>query len=224
MDTSRFAPAPGTPRDGGVLYVGRILPHKGIDGVIRGLPEGVSLRIVGPPHHPGYLADLKRLAEGKPVTFHHDLNDGALIEEYRRALCVVLPSVYDDMYGHHSDVPELLGQTLLEGMACGAPGLCTDVASMPEIVTHGQTGFVVPPGNTDAMRDAIGALAADRALVNRLGAVRQTRTGSTGCVKFPPNGNRASPKKCAQSLDEKHAFGGKTNTARNRHGIVVKPD
>lgn len=169
VDTSRFAPAPGSPRDGGVLYVGRILPHKGIDGVIRGLPDGVSLRIVGPPHHPGYLADLKTLAQGKPVTFHHDLNDAALIEEYRRALCVVLPSVYDDMYGQHSDVPELLGQTLLEGMACGAPGLCTNVASMPEIVTHGQTGFVVPPGNTDAMRDAIGALATDPALVNRLG-------------------------------------------------------
>jgi len=35
------------------------------------------------------------------------------------ALCVVLPSVYRDRSGHETKVPELLGQTLLEGMACG---------------------------------------------------------------------------------------------------------
>ena len=66
-------------------------------------------------------------------------------QAYRRSLCVVLPSVYDDMYGGRSLVPELLGQTLLEGMACGIPAVCTDVASMPEVVVDGATGFVVPP-------------------------------------------------------------------------------
>ena len=37
-------------------------------------------------------------------------------------------------------MPELLGQTLLEGMACGTPGLCTSVASLPEVVEDGVTG------------------------------------------------------------------------------------
>ena len=45
--------------------------------------------------------------------------DDALVHEYRRALCVVLPSVYRTPAGE-TRVPELLGQTLLEGMACGA--------------------------------------------------------------------------------------------------------
>ena len=44
-------------------------------------------------------------------------------------------------------MPELLGQTLIEGMACGTPAICTDVASMPEVVEDGVTGFVVPPND-----------------------------------------------------------------------------
>ena len=65
-----------------------------------------------------------------------------MIEAYRRASCVVLPSVYQTMYGDKTNVPELLGQTLLEGMACGTPAICTDVASMPEVVQDQVTGFV----------------------------------------------------------------------------------
>ena len=75
-----------------------------------------------------------------------------LARAYRRCfLCLVLPSVYKTMYGDESKVPELLGQTLLEAMACATPVICTDVASMPEIVEDGVTGFVVPPNNPAAL-------------------------------------------------------------------------
>jgi glycosyltransferase involved in cell wall biosynthesis len=59
------------------------------------------------------------------------------------------------MYGVHTCVPELLGQTLLEGMACGAPGLCTAVASLPEVVENGVTGFVVPPNDSAALSERL---------------------------------------------------------------------
>lgn len=52
-------------------------------------------------------------------------------------------------------MPELLGQTLLEGMACGVPAVCTDVASMPEVVVNGVTGFVVPPNDPEALRERL---------------------------------------------------------------------
>jgi glycosyltransferase involved in cell wall biosynthesis len=68
---------------------------------------------------------------------------------------VVLPSVYQTMYGDKTSVPELLGQTLLEGMACGTPAICTDVASMPEVVEDRVTGFVVPPNNPEALREKL---------------------------------------------------------------------
>jgi glycosyltransferase involved in cell wall biosynthesis len=95
------------------------------------------------------------LAEGKQVQFRTDCGDAELIAAYRRALCVVLPSVYRDMYGRETRVPELLGQTLLEGMACGAPAICTDVASLPEVVMDGVTGFVTPPNDPAALRQKL---------------------------------------------------------------------
>jgi len=67
----------------------------------------------------------------------------------------VLPSVYTDLYGGQTRVPELLGQTLLEGMACGLPAICTSVASMPEIVVDEVTGFIVPPNNSEALSEKI---------------------------------------------------------------------
>ena len=85
------------------------------------------------------------------MTFLHDCDDESLVGEYRRALCLVLPSVYRSADGTETNVPELLGQTLLEGMACGTPVICTRVASMPEIVEDGVTGFVVPPHDPVAL-------------------------------------------------------------------------
>ncbi|MGH7463024.1 MAG: glycosyltransferase, partial [Longimicrobiales bacterium] len=96
--------------------------------------------------------DLRQLAAGKPVRFRHDCNDVDLVRAYQRATCVVLPSVYRSRYGHETQVPELLGQTLLEAMACGTAVIGTSVASLPEVVIDGETGFLVPPNNPAALR------------------------------------------------------------------------
>lgn len=155
VETSKFSPDSSTPRDGTVLFVGRLLPHKGIDDLIKALPADMHLEIIGRPYNPQYQQDLLKLAEGKKVLFRYGCDDKALVDAYRRALCIVLPSVYRTMYGEQSIVPELLGQTLLEGMACGAPAICTSVASMPEIVVDGVTGFIVPPGNPDSLGEKL---------------------------------------------------------------------
>lgn len=147
VDIDKFSPADLEKNGSSVVFVGRLLPHKGVDVLIRALPANMSLEIIGPASDPKYAQDLRALATGKQVTFHHDFDDTAIIGAYRRALCVVLPSVYRSMYGHETSVPELLGQTLLEGMACGAPGVCTDVGSLPEIVENGISGFIVPPND-----------------------------------------------------------------------------
>jgi glycosyltransferase involved in cell wall biosynthesis len=81
-----------------------------------------------------------------------DCDDKELVRAYRRAACVVLPSVYRDCYGNETKVPELLGQTPLEAMACGAPAIVTNVASLPEVVVDGETGFIVPPNDPVALR------------------------------------------------------------------------
>ncbi len=161
VDAQKFSPDPAVPRSGRILFVGRVLPHKGVDVIIQALPVGMALDIVGHVRDERYLQDLQRLATGKSVAFHHDLGDAALVRMYRSALCVVLPSVYDDMYGGHTDVPELLGQTLLEGMACGTPAVGTQVASIPEIIEDGVTGFLVPPNDPALLGRALTCLASN---------------------------------------------------------------
>lgn len=170
VDTAKFAPSGVYNPSGDVVFVGRILPHKGIDALVRALPPNIPARIIGPGQNDRYLRDLHELARGKNISFQHDLDDAALVRAYQGARCVVLPSVYDDIYGNHTDVPELLGQTLLEGMACGAPGICTSVASLPEIVRDGQTGFVVPPGDDEAFRHALESFTSDVAGAARMSA------------------------------------------------------
>lgn len=151
VDTAKFSPRESVERNGTALFVGRILPHKGVDDLVRALPEGMTLEIIGQAYDEEYARELRRLAEGKRVRVRHDCDDEALVDAYRRATCVVLPSVYRTMYGRETRVPELLGQTLLEGMACGAPAVCTRVASMPEVVEDGVTGFVVSPNDPAAL-------------------------------------------------------------------------
>ena len=119
------------------------------------------------------------LAAGKAVTFRHSCNDQELVAAYQNALCVVLPSVYKDMYGAETRVPELLGQTLLEGMACGIPAICTDVASMPEIVQDGVNGFVVPPNNPAAIADKLRWLRAHPVQRRAMGAAARKRVLET---------------------------------------------
>jgi len=177
VDTEKFTPDASTPRNGGVLYVGRLLPHKGVSDLIAALPEGTSLDIVGPApsqvegpsNDTRYVEQLKEQARGKQVRFRHDCDDRQLIDAYRRAICVVLPSVYRAPDGTETKVPELLGQTLLEAMACAAPVICTKVASLPEIVEHDKTGFVVEPGDRDALRERLHWIATHQIYASALG-------------------------------------------------------
>lgn len=151
--------ASGKPRR--VLYVGRIMRHKGIDVLMRGLPEGIGLDVMGHAYDDEYFALLRGLAEGRDVRFVHDATDEQLLSAYRGALVTVLPSVYHDALGGHWAMPELLGNVLLESMACGTPTICSDVGGMPEIVEDGLTGFVVPPNDPAALARRIAELAHD---------------------------------------------------------------
>ena len=155
VDTKKFMPDDSVEKDGSVLFVGRLLPHKGVDDLIKAVPADVPLEIIGRPYDDRYCDDLHKLAEGKQVTFRYGCDDEALVNAYRRASCIVLPSVYRNMYGQETSVPELLGQTLLEGMACGTPAICTQVASMPEVVQEQVTGFVTPPNDPESLREKI---------------------------------------------------------------------
>jgi glycosyltransferase involved in cell wall biosynthesis len=177
VHTGRFFPPREPPARDFVLYAGRLLPHKGIDYLIEGLPPGVPLVIAGRPmpHARAYHESLRTMARGKPVRFNENCSDDELRRLYQNARCVVLPSVYQSRDGARHTVPELLGLTLLEGMACGTPAIGTDVASLPEVVEDGVSGFVVRPNDPADLGRAISALWADRATTERMGAAALRR-------------------------------------------------
>jgi glycosyltransferase involved in cell wall biosynthesis len=70
---------------------------------------------------------------------HDDLPDGLNASD-----AVVLPSVH-----------EQFGQVLVEGMACGLPAVAVDAHGPATIVDNGETGWLVPPDDEDALADAL---------------------------------------------------------------------
>jgi len=68
-----------------------------------------------------------------------------------------------------SSVTEGLGTSLLDAMACGKPVVATAAGGIPEVVSAGQTGFLVPPRDHRAMAEAIVTLLRDEGLRRRMG-------------------------------------------------------
>lgn len=159
IDTERFCPNGTKNREKKILYVGRILPHKGIDYLVEGFRlldrSDYTLRIVGRVYSEEYYEYLKRLSSGLNVEFVHDADDERLIHDYRTALVTVLPSVHTSYNGSHTRVPELMGFTLLESQACGTPVICTDAGAMSEFVEHQKTGFVVASNSGERIAEAL---------------------------------------------------------------------
>lgn len=101
--------------------------------------------------------------------------------------------------GERSDVPDLMGcadavclssdleavpLTLLEAMAARKPVIATAVGGVPEIVTEGETGLLVPPGDPAAFAEATLALAADPDLGRRMGEKARVRFESKYTVEL----------------------------------------
>ncbi|MEL7357714.1 MAG: glycosyltransferase family 4 protein [Cyanobacteria bacterium J06560_6] len=162
IDIEKFCPAPTLPKKKQVLYVGRILPHKGINYLIEGFRllnrNDYQLRIIGRRYDQDFYHYLKDLADGLSVEFIHDANDQQVLREYRQAKVTVLPSVHTDYYGNYTSVPELMGFTLLESQACGTPVICTNAGAMHEFVEDGRTGFVVEQNSGKSIASALDQL------------------------------------------------------------------
>jgi glycosyltransferase involved in cell wall biosynthesis len=167
VDSRQFTPPSRRPPRDRVLYVGRLLPHKGIDQLIRALPDDLPLTVCGRPYHSDYFAHLQALAVGKKVEFVTDASDAKIRELYLKAWVNVLPSTYRDCYGQTYVAPELMGLTLLEGMASGTPVICSRVGAMPEFINHGKTGFVFD--TIEELRGYLVQLAANPDLVEQMG-------------------------------------------------------
>lgn len=141
----RFTPAAESCRvPGRLLFVGRLVPVKGVDVLIRALPAivaacpDVSLDIAGD----GPLrAELEAMAEslgvGKRVRFLGKIAQTDLPDLYRSATACVVPSVRTA-----SGEEEALGLVMVEAMGCGCPVVGSDLPGMAEVLVHECTALV----------------------------------------------------------------------------------
>lgn len=167
VDTEKFKPT-GKPRRDYLLCVSRLIPHKGIDFLIKAVNGLAPLKIVGTESDQSYLSYLKGLAAGKNIEFISNAKDEELVSFYQNALLTIQPSVYVDYLGRQYTDPELLGLTSLESMSCGTPVLVTNVGSLPELVNE-KVGWVVEPSNPDVVKKAIESVWQNRSQINQKG-------------------------------------------------------
>jgi D-inositol-3-phosphate glycosyltransferase len=174
------APAPKD-RTHRILSVGRLVPRKGVDLVIRALPQlaaagfdDVELLIVGGGAEPGALhadPEVRRLLDlarelgvaGK-VTLRGQVPRGDMPGLFRSADAVVCTPWY-----------EPFGIVPLEAMACGAPVVAAAVGGLQDTVVDHGTGLHVPPRDPEAIADALAALLGNPALRAEMGSAGQVR-------------------------------------------------
>jgi len=147
-----------------VLFVGRMVPYKGVDVLLRAMADvDAHAILVGSGPLKGAWERLSaELGVANRVHFRGEVDQTELTALYHACDVFVLPSVSRQ---------EAFGMVQLEAMACRKPVVSTDLPSgVPWVNQDGQTGIVVPPGDVAALRDALRTLLADPELRARLGA------------------------------------------------------
>ena len=166
------------PAEGVTLgYAGRLVALKGVAVLLRAFarlaaerPE-VRLEIVGEGPEEGELRRLAaELGVAERVVFTGWSGDVAAA--MRGWDIAVLPSL-----------EEAFGLAAAEAMACGVPVVGSRVGGLPEVVVEGATGFLVAPGDPDALHARLRDLAADPALRRAMGAAGHARAGA--CFTVP---------------------------------------
>jgi lipopolysaccharide/colanic/teichoic acid biosynthesis glycosyltransferase len=150
----------GTPL---LLFVGRLVPYKGVDVFLRALCRlDASAVIVGSgPLEPTLRRLAHSLGIGEQVHFVGELPDDELRALYHACDAFVLPSVAPN---------EAFGVVQLEAMACAKPVVSTDLPTgVPWVNRDGETGLVVPPRDPRALRAALARLLDDPLLREKLG-------------------------------------------------------
>ncbi|MBF0622662.1 MAG: glycosyltransferase family 4 protein [Magnetococcales bacterium] len=152
IDTDLFAPDPSLKEDDHLLYVGRLQYLKGVDLIAEALPilceQRPKLRCTflgGDTDYKEGVTWKRHILNIVPDQFHNRLHFDmvsrrSLIQWYNRASLAIFPSRWENF-----------PYVLLESMSTGTPAAITAVGGMPEIVTPGKDGLIIPDHTPEAV-------------------------------------------------------------------------
>ncbi len=154
-------PGPLSPRacPTGTWRIGAVAlfrPRKGMEVLLKAaahlLRQGRPLRVVavGGFETPAYEQEIRGLAASLGIAGQVDWL--GFTRDVDRALAQLDVMVLPSLYG------EGMPMAVLEAMAAGIPVVASDVEGIPEVLDHGRTGLVVPPGNDQALAAELAAL------------------------------------------------------------------
>jgi glycosyltransferase involved in cell wall biosynthesis len=149
-----------------VLFVGSLIRRKELHTLIAGLASvpqaNWKLDVVGGFVDRPYAQEIKRQIEREGLSERISLlgvvTGEALKDYYQKSHLVAVPSSYEGF-----------GIVYMEGMGYGLPAIASTAGAAHEIVTHGQNGFLVRPGDTAAIAENIEELNRDREKLFRMG-------------------------------------------------------
>ncbi|MCZ7557101.1 MAG: glycosyltransferase family 4 protein [Bacteroidia bacterium] len=155
-----------------ILHVGRLDRTKGIEILMRAVPEvilycqNVEFVFVGPdrPDHSGstwmtrMTQYFKNTGVSAKVSFLGEIDHESILSEYAKADIAVIPSILYESFSY----------TCAQALAAGLPVVTSSIGGIPETV--GDAALLVPPGDAGALAEALVHLVQDTALRSELAA------------------------------------------------------
>lgn len=175
-------PRPGDGRTLRILFVGALVPRKGLPVLIeafthlrrRGLR--VELTIVGAGPNMGAARRRVPREAREQVRFLGLASRREVLESFARADLFCAPSLGRESFGI----------VLLEAMAAGLPVVASDIEGYQDVVTHGVEGVLVPPGEAGALADALESLLRapeERIRMGRAGQIKAEKLRWSGIAR-----------------------------------------
>jgi glycosyltransferase involved in cell wall biosynthesis len=148
-----------------ILFVGNVMKRKGLHTLLKAVSSRISaysLDIVGSLDvEPAYTRKMRKFVRANGLSpivhFHGPLDSERLERKLQQAHVLVVPSSYEGF-----------GIVYLEGMCFGLPAIGTTAGAASEVIEHGKTGYLIEPGDHEALTRHIQTLSQDRALLSRL--------------------------------------------------------